>query len=159
MTKGASLPIRKQGEHIDNGTRQKIIQMLLSGEHPVDAEIARACNVSALTVSNILKKDPELVRLRRNAELEMAQLIERSGFQLAISGRNEIARQKAQEFFLKKLMPEKYGDDAELNRSAQSGKRIVLMPALPVVSVDANGIPISQAKSKSPLEPEAIEAQ
>jgi hypothetical protein len=87
----------------------------------------------------------------------MAQMIERSSVKLAIGGRNEIARQKAQEFMLKKLMPEKYGDDASVNKSSRSIKRILFVKSLPTVDVDENGIPV--AHSRSPLEPQVLEAK
>lgn len=138
-------------------TRDKMVRMLVSGEFPIDSEIAEACNVPVAVVEQLLKSDPELAEVRRQSERQMAQMIERSSAQLAIGGRNEIARQKAQEFMLKKLMPEKYGDDASENKSNRSLKRILLVKELPTVEVDDNGIPI--AKSKSPLEPELLEAK
>ena len=54
-------------------------------------------------------------------------------------------------------MPEKYGDDASESKSSRSLKRILLVKELPTVDVDDNGIPV--AKSKSPLEPELLEAK
>lgn len=136
---------------------EQIVKMLVSGEFPIDAEIARAVDIPVKTIRELLKSDPKLAEMRRDSQIEMAQLIEQSAVNLATGGRNEIARQKAQEFMLKHLMPEKYGEDAEINRSAQSLKRVLLIKQLPVVEVDENGIPI--AKSKSPLEPAMIEAK
>jgi hypothetical protein len=131
-----SLPV------VSEQTRNDIIRMLASGEFPVDADIARACRVPVKVVQQLVKSDPELAELRRQAELEMAQLIEKAAVELAISGRNEIARQKSQEFLLKKLVPEKYGENAEQINPQNMQKRIILMPALPVIAVDENGIPI-----------------
>lgn len=142
---------------VPRDTRDKIVRMLVSGEFPIDSEIAEACNVPVAVVEQLLKSDPELAEARRQSERQMAQMIERSSVKLAIGGRNEIARQKAQEFMLKKLMPEKYGDDASESKSSRSLKRILLVKELPTVEVDDNGIPI--AKSKSPLEPELLEAK
>lgn len=142
---------------VSRETRDKIVRMLVSGEFPIDSEIAEACNVPVAVVEQLLKSDPELAEARRQSERQMAQMIERSSVKLAIGGRNEIARQKAQEFMLKKLMPEKYGDDASESKSSRSLKRILLVKELPTVDVDDNGIPI--AKSKSPLEPELLEAK
>lgn len=142
---------------VSRETRDKIVRMLVSGEFPIDSEIAEACSVPVAVVEQLLKSDPELAEVRRQSERQMAQMIERSSVQLAIGGRNEIARQKAQEFMLKKLMPEKYGDDASESKSSRSLKRILLVKELPTVDVDDNGIPI--AKSKSPLEPELLEAK
>ena len=138
-------------------TRDKIVRMLVSGEFPIDSEIAEACNVPVAVVEQLLKSDPELAEARRQSERQMAQMIERSSVKLAIGGRNEIARQKAQEFMLKKLMPEKYGDDASVNKSSRSIKRILFVKSLPTVEVDENGIPV--AHSRSPLEPQALEAK
>lgn len=142
---------------VPRDTRDKIVRMLVSGEFPIDSEIAEACNVPVAVVEQLLKSDPELAEARRQSERQMAQMIERSSVKLAIGGRNEIARQKAQEFMLKKLMPEKYGDDASESKSSRSLKRILLVKELPTVDVDDNGIPV--AKSKSPLEPELLEAK
>ena len=142
---------------VPRDTRDKIVRMLVSGEFPIDSEIAEACNVPVAVVEQLLKSDPELAEVRRQSERQMAQMIERSSAQLAIGGRNEIARQKAQEFMLKKLMPEKYGDDASESKSSRSLKRSLLVKERPTVDVDDNGIPI--AKSKSPLEPELLEAK
>lgn len=142
---------------VPRDTRDKIVRMLVSGEFPIDSEIAEECNVPVAVVEQLLKSDPELAEARRQSERQMAQMIERSSVKLAIGGRNEIARQKAQEFMLKKLMPEKYGDDASESKSSRSLKRILLVKELPTVDVDDNGIPI--AKSKSPLEPELLEAK
>ena len=142
---------------VSRETRDKIVRMLVSGEFPIDSEIAEACSVPVAVVEQLLKSDPELAEVRRQSERQMAQMIERSSAQLAIGGRNEIARQKAQEFMLKKLMPEKYGDDASVNKSSRSIKRILFVKSLPTVDVDENGIPV--AHSRSPLEPQALEAK
>jgi len=140
---------RKKGEAVPQGIREKIIFMLLSGEFPTDAEIARVCDVSPGYVTKMLKSDPELAEKRKEAEREMAQQIEKSAVQLALTGRNEIAKQKSQEMLLKKLYPEKYGDDAE-NTSAEKGSRKVnIYLKLQEVKTDADGIPIAQ--SASPL--------
>lgn len=137
---------------ITTETKERIIQMLLSGEFPIDSEIARACDVSVGTIQAMIKSDPELAEARKQSQIEMAQMLERSHVDLAINGRNEIARQKALEFLSRKLMPERYGDNAEKNNVSQAQKKVVINLTLPEVSVDADGIPI--ANSKSPLEEE-----
>lgn len=83
----------------------------------------------------------------------MAQRIEKSAVELALTGRNEIARQKQHEFLLKKLYPDKYGDDSALSNSAKGIRRVTIDLKLPEVPVDENGIPVAQ--SKNPLQ-EAI---
>ena len=137
--------------------RNKIIRTLISGEHPVDSEIAAICNVPVSVIEKLLSDDPELRELRRQAERRSAQLIERASADLATHGKNQMARQKAQEFMLKHMMPDKYGDSVNAGKSAQSVKRIMIVKELPVVDVDENGIPI--AKSRSPLEPKAIDVR
>jgi len=134
--------------------RVKIVTMLISGEFPVDAVIAREVGVQPKVVTDLLKSDPELAELRRQSELEMAQQIEHSAVQLAINGRNEVARQKSQEFLLKKMMPDKYGDEAS-KQDVQVGKRVNIFLKLPEVKTDANGIPI--VASESPLKPKVID--
>lgn len=141
-------------DEISEEQRTKIVTMLVSGEFPVDAEIARAARVPVSVVTNLLKSDPELVELRKQSQLEMAQLIEKASVNLAVNGRNEMARQKAQEFLLKKLMPEKYGDEAVKDTSTV-GKRVNIFLKLPEVNVDANGIPM--AASANPLKPKVID--
>lgn len=138
---------------VPKGVRDKVVCMLLSGEFPTDAEIARVAGVRPGYITHILKADPELAKLRREAELEMAQRIEKSAIELALTGRNEIARQKQHEFLLKKLYPDKYGDDAALSNSAKGIRRVTIDLKLPEVPVDENGIPVAQ--SKNPLQ-EAI---
>lgn len=137
--------------------RNRIIRALISGEYPVDAEIADVCKVPVSVVERLLADDPELRDLRRQAERRSAQLIERASIDLAIHGKNQMARQKAQEFMLKHMMPDKYGDSVNAGKSSQSIKRIMIVKELPVVNVDENGIPI--AKSKSPLESKAIDVR
>ena len=142
---------------IPPAVRNKIIRALISGEYPVDADIAADCKVPVSVVEKLLSDDPELRELRRQAERRSAQLIERALIDLAINGKNQMAKQKAQEFALKHIMPDKYGDSVNAGKSAQSLKRIMIVKQLPVVDVDENGIPI--AKSKSPLEPIALDVK
>lgn len=134
---------------IGEDVRERIVRMLTSGEFPTDAEIARECNITVDVWQYLINHDSELKRLRKQAETEMVQQIERSSMQLAINGKNQIARQKAQEFMLKKLMPDKYGENANINDSARSMKRVIMVRELPVIDVDENGIPV--ATSHSPL--------
>lgn len=138
---------------VPKGVRDKVVCMLLSGEFPTDAEIARVAGVRPGYITHILKADPELAKLRQEAEREMAQRIEKSAVELALTGRNEIARQKQHEFLLKKLYPDKYGDDSALSNSAKGIRRVTIDLKLPEVPVDENGIPVAQ--SKNPLQ-EAI---
>ena len=146
----------KKNDVIPTGVRDKIVFMLLSGEFPTDAEIARAAGVTPAVVTKMLKNDPELVEKRKEAEREMAQQIERSAIQLATSGRNEIAKQKAQEFLLKKVYADKYGDDAESGNPEKGSRKVIINLNLPVTKTDENGIPLCQ--STNPLE-EAIDVQ
>lgn len=134
---------------VDYATRAKIITMLVSGEYPTDMEIAVACNVTPDFIQKVLTEDKELSEARRQAEMEMAQRIERSAMQMAIESRNPIAQQKAQEFMLKKLMPDKYGDNAS-NVPVGKAKKINISLTMPEVEVDENGIPIAQ--SANPLQ-------
>lgn len=139
---------------VPKGVRDKVVCMLLSGEFPTDAEIARVAGVRPGYITHILKADPELAKLRQEAELEMAQRIEKSAVELALTGRNEIARQKQHEFLLKKLYPDKYGDDTMPTKGGKGSRKVVINLKLPEIAVDENGIPI--AKSKNPLK-EAID--
>lgn len=133
-----------------------VVEMVASGEYPIDAMIARRVGCRTQIITDLLAKDKELSDLRKSAEREIAQKVEQSAVALATGGKNEIARQKAQEFLLKKLMPEKYGDNAEQSNSTHSSKKIIINMTLPEVKVDDDGIPI---ESKSPLEQEAIDVQ
>lgn len=135
---------------IPPGVREKVIFMLLSGEFPTDGDIARRAGVRPAYITHILNSDPELVRLRKEAEREMAQRIEKSAVELAMRGRNEIAREKAHEFLLKKLYADKYSDDITPTGSGKGSRKVVINLKLPEIAVDENGIPI--AKSKSPLQ-------
>ena len=130
-------------------TRVKIIAMLVSGEYPTDMEISVACDVPVSDLQKILTEDPDIAEARKQSEIEMAQRIERSAMKLAIEGRNPIAQQKAQEFLLKKLMPDKYGDNAS-NIPVGKSKKINITLTMPEVAVDDNGIPIAQ--SSNPLQ-------
>lgn len=133
-------PVQSASE-ISRDKRNQIITLLISGEFPVDSDIAKIVHVPTKVVTELIRNDPELAELRKQGEMEMAQFIEKAAFNLAINGKNEVARQKSQEFMLKKLMPEKYGDDAVKSTSI-SAKRINITLKLPEVKVDANGIPI-----------------
>lgn len=134
---------------ITSAQRTKIVTMLTSGEFPVDKDIADACGVTPTFIQKVLAEDKELAECRRQAEIEIAQRIEQSAVQMAISSRNPIAQQKAQEFMLKKLMPDKYGDNAGMRNAGQS-KKINITLKLPETAVDENGIPIAQ--SPNPLQ-------
>lgn len=140
---------------VDYATRVKIVTMLVSGEYPTDMEIANACDVTPAFIQRILSEDKELAEARKQAEIEMAQKIERSAMQMAIESRNPIAMQKAQEFMLKKLMPDKYGDNAS-SVPASKLKKINIQLTMPEIAVDENGIPVAQ--SASPLQ-EAIDVK
>lgn len=133
-----------------------VVEMVASGEYPIDAMIARKVGCRTQIITDLIAKDKELSELRKSAEREIAQKVEQSAVALATGGRNEIARQKAQEFLLKKLMPEKYGDNAEQSNSTHSPKKIIINMTLPEVKVDEDGIPI---ESKSPLAQEAIDVK
>lgn len=139
---------------VPQGVREKVVFMLLSGEFPTDGEIARKAGVRPAYITHILKNDPELARLRKEAEFEMAQRLEKSAVQLALEGRNEIAREKAHEFLLKKLYADKYSDDVAPVGNGKGSRKVVINLKLPEIAVDENGIPI--AKSKNPLQ-EAID--
>lgn len=138
---------RRNSTEVDlpDGVRDKIVFMLLSGEFPTDAQIAKTVGVSPTVITRMLKNDPELVEKRKEAEREMAQLIEKSAVELAMTGRNEIAKQKAQEFLLKKVYADKYGDDAENTGSEKGSRKVVINLNLPVTKTDENGIPICQS--------------
>lgn len=129
---------------ISQEKKDEIIRLVISGEHPSDAEIARRVGgLYPSEVTAIINADPELVLRRSESEREVAQNIENAAITLAVGGRNEIARQKAQEFLLKKMMPDKYGDDART--SGQGGqKRVVINFNLPEVKVNQDGIPIGE---------------
>lgn len=141
---------------VPQGVRDKIICMLISGEYPTDADIARATGVSATYITKLLQSDPELAEKRREAEREVAQLIEKSAIELAQRGRNEMAKQRSQEFLLKKMYADKYGDNAEKVNSEKGSRKVVIQLKLPEVKIDSDGIPIAQ--SANPLQ-EAIDVQ
>ena len=135
---------------VPEGVREKVIFMLLSGEFPTDGDIARRAGVRPAYITHILNSDPELVRLRKEAEREMAQRIEKSAVELAMTGRNEIAREKAHEFLLKKLYADKYSDDITPVGNGKGSRKVIVEFNMKEIPVDENGIPT--AKSKSPLE-------
>lgn len=148
---GEILPtVIERVEDLPETTRDKIVLMLLSGEFPSDADIARATHVRPFVITKLLASDPELVVRRKEAEREMAQAVEKSAFTLATQGRNEIAKQKSQEFLLRKLMPEKYGDESSVSNGVNTSKRVIINFNMPEVKTDQDGIPIIE--SKSPLE-------
>ncbi len=148
---GETLPtVIERVEDLPETTRDKIVLMLLSGEFPSDADIARATHVRPFVITKLLASDPELVVRRKEAEREMAQAVEKSAFTLATQGRNEIAKQKSQEFLLRKLMPEKYGDESSVSNGVNTSKRVIINFNMPEVKTDQDGIPIIE--SKSPLE-------
>lgn len=124
--------------------RDKIIKLVLSGEHPSDADIARTVGgLYPSEVTALINSDPELALRRSESEREVAQSIENAAITLAVGGRNEIAKQKAQEFLLKKMLPDKYGDDA--NKSGgMAPKRVVINLKLPEVKMNNDGIPIGE---------------
>lgn len=148
--------LEKANERVSNEQRALIAKMLISGEFPIDAVIARAAGVPTIIVTDMLKKDPELVKLRESAEREVAQMIEAAGVSLCLKSRNDMARANLIPKLLEKMMPEKYGDKQDGGGSGGGGKKIIINMTLPEVKVDDDGIPI---ESKSPLEPEAIEVK
>jgi len=145
--------------NIPRDKRDKIIEMLVSGEYPIDAAIARAVDVPVKVVHDLLESDPELKEMREQAQEEMAQRIEAAAVDLALNGRNEIAKQKQQEFLLRKLRPAKFGDHADKLSGMKMPRRVVLMPALPVVAVDADGIPLDMKEQEPAIDAEVVERQ
>lgn len=130
--------------------RRRIYEMLISGEFPIDATIAREVNVPTHIVTEILEKDPELAVIRKSSQREIAQRIERSAIDLCTSSKNDMARAKLIPEMLKHLMPERYGDNAEQTNSPKGSKKIVLNLTMNEIKVDGDGIPI--ANSESPLD-------
>ena len=138
--------------------REKIARLIISGEYPVDADIARIVDVPSSVVTRMIEHDPELAALRRQAEYDIAQRLEKSAIEMAMSSRNDMARQKQLEFLLKKMMPDKYGDNANMNKSNQSNKRVLVVKELPTVDVDQNGIPVVKV-SGSPMASKMLEGE
>lgn len=152
MAKGSFNVVPRQSGPITDDQRRRIYEMLISGEFPIDAAIAREVNVPTHVVTEILEKDPELSAIRKSSQREIAQLIEKSAIDLCTSSRNDMARAKLIPEMLKHLMPERYGDNAEQNNSPKGSKKIVLNLSMKELKVDADGIPIPVANSQSPLD-------
>jgi len=138
---------------IDNGgavsfeVQRKIRATLLSGKHPQLATIARENGVTRDYVQRMLDNDPELAASVRTAMAITAEQIEQAAVDMCLDdGVNPIAREKMIEFCLPKMMPEKYGEQASLLGAGQAVRRIALVPVMPVIAVDENGIPIQQSK-------------
>lgn len=154
--KGLKALPRTRTPSVDNGqvvsfeVQRKIRASLLSGKHPQIATVARACGVSSAYVRRMLDNDPELAASVKTSLEITAEQIEQAAVDMCLNDElNPIARQKMIEFCLPKMMPEKYGSQAELlGHSGQSVKRIAIMPVMPVVAVDADGIPIKQKKEE-----------
>lgn len=144
----------KQYNNLTEDQRNRIREMLTSGEYPIDSVIANEVGVSVSLIERLFIDDPEFAELHRQCERDMAQKIECASFKMALAGKNAVAMQKAQEFFLKKLMPNKYGDEST-KKETQVGKRVNIVLNLPEVKVDENGIPV--ASSESPLRVKTID--
>jgi len=125
---------------------RKIKADLLSGKHPQLSKIARRNGVSVCYIKRLLENDPELKQSYEDALLETAEEIEQAAVDMCLDdGINPIAREKMIEFCLPKMMPQRYGEQAELlSGVGQRVKRIALVPVMPVVEVDANGIPVER---------------
>lgn len=136
--------------HVSMVQRVQIITMLLSGEPCTEMEVAKVAGVDVSVVRNMLANDPEIRQARDDARREIIQQVEKSAINLALSGRNEIAKQKAQEMLLSKLAPETYGSQSAVTHKMKTSKKIILKLQLEEEAIDENGIPVAQ--SKSPLD-------
>lgn len=151
-------PTVDKGEVVSFEVQRKIRASLLSGRHPQLASIARECGVSRDFVQRMLDNDPELAASVRTSLAVTAEQIEKAAVDMCLDeGLNPIAREKMIEFCLPKMMPERYGEQASLLGNGQTVKRIALVPCMPVIPVDADGIPIAQ--SQSPIETVDVEAK
>lgn len=130
--------------------REQIRELLLSDNIYTDGEIARKVKMSPVVVTELLSTDPEFLRLCRQRDIEISQKIERASIELALSGKNQVAMQKAQELHLKKIMSDRYGDLASAGaRTAR--KRVNIVLELPETKTDANGMPILQTMQKAAI--------
>ena len=135
--------------------RKQICELLLSGELLTDGEIAKKVKLSPVVVTELLATDPEFLRLCRQRDIEISQKIERASVELALSGKNQVAMQKAQELHLKKIMSDRYGDLA--NAGARTArKRVNIVLELPETKTDANGMPILQTMQKAAIADRSI---
>ena len=130
--------------------REQIRELLLSDNIYTDGEIAKKVKMSPVIVTELLSTDPEFMRLCRQRDIEISQKIERASIELALSGKNQVAMQKAQELHLKKIMSDRYGDLANTGtRTARRRVNVVL--ELPETKTDANGLPVLQTTGKAVL--------
>jgi AcrR family transcriptional regulator len=107
------------------------------------AAIAKACDVSKQTVYRMLRDDPDLREAHEAAWMSRMEEIEQVAMDLAENGENEMARAKVLETLLKGRMSKIYSDALhKVNDPNHIPRRINVMPILPIVKTNADGIPL-----------------
>lgn len=126
--------------------KNAIKRLLEDGVRSITA-IAKACEVSKQTVYRMLRDDPELKEAHEAAWMARMEEIEQVAMDLAENGENEMARAKVLETLLKGRMAKVYSEALhKVNDPNSAPRRINVMPILPIVKTNADGIPLEGQK-------------
>lgn len=126
------IPVLNKGALLDYKQRERILKLLSGGFYPDLTAIAKIANTTRDAIEKSMKKDPAIERAYNSALMSQVDKIEQAAIDLAINGKNEVARQKSQEFLLKNLRASKYNEKLALAQSQSNAPRISVSLKLPV---------------------------
>lgn len=128
---------------------QKRVRAMLEAGTRHLTQVAKSCGVTTDAVKRLVESDPELKALHDAAYEEKMEEVEEAAFDICTDPEiNPIARVKMIETMLKGRRSKIYNQsmsDPTQGGPAQA-KRIIIAPVLPVVQVDANGVPLSEKR-------------
>lgn len=128
--------------------QKRVKEMLIAGTRHL-TQVAKSCGVTTDAVKRLVDNDPELKALHDAAYEAKMEEVEDAAFDICTDPEiNPIARVKMIETMLKGRKAKVYNQsmsDPTQGGPAQA-KRIIIAPVLPVVQVDANGIPLSEKR-------------
>lgn len=130
------------GHPMPDAQKESIRRMLEKGVRCI-SKIAEACGTTKQTVYKMLRDDPELKEAHEAAWMSRMEEIEEIAMELVENSENDMARAKVIETLLKGRMSKVYSEALhKVNDPNNAPKRINVMPILPIVKTDANGIPL-----------------
>jgi len=134
------------GHPMPEAQRNAMRRLLEDGIRNI-SKIAEMCGVSRTTVYKALRDDPELREAHEAAWMARMEDIEEVAMDLAENSENDMARAKVLETLLKGRMSKVYSEALhKVNDPSSAPRRINVMPILPIIKTNVDGMPIEGQK-------------
>lgn len=127
------IPLYRHGQ-LSEAQRARICRLLSGGLYPDLSTIAKLAETSRAAIEREIKKDPQLETMYNSALMAQIDKVEQAAIDLAINGKNEIAKQKSQEFILKNMRASRYNEKLALAETQANIPRINVSLKLPVIT-------------------------